>query len=256
LRKINPKGKSNMRLALAITIVITSFMVVLLVPHNHKNVESMTLDQKQEAALRKTDNFLRQNVVLLVGPKGSCTGFQVSGPSGTIYTLTAAHCRILLRGNEILAVNENGTVSILHYIEESPIADLMLLTSLQKTSIHLADEWSSHEHAHSMTHGAGMPSYRTDGELLKLDRVEIAVNSVYTDEDKKNCERLPKYEVVDDFCVMGAYEVITTVPVVGGSSGGPVVNDNGDLVGVAVAGEEKLSALVTLEDIRYFLIGR
>ena len=87
-----------------------------------------TLNQKH---LHSSDAYLRARIVKLVNAEGSsCTGVEVKSPKGNVYTLTAAHCKLLLdSNNQMLAIDEDGMPHVISFIAEDNSADLLILTA-------------------------------------------------------------------------------------------------------------------------------
>lgn len=211
-----------------------------------------------------SDMNLRSYIVKLHDDRGSCTGVEVKTNSGHLYILTASHCRSLVSTGSVLTEAEDKSVDAVHFIAEDPISDLMLLSprSDQKNGIKIADFDYTHEHVHTLTRGGGMPTYRTDGELLSIDSVSFPLNFIMTDEDKKACQQ-PKNSIgkldlgiftIDTLvCFMNVKEQFSNTLIVPGSSGGALLDDNGKLIGIASASGNDFYAFVLLSDIKNFL---
>lgn len=213
---------------------------------------------------RASDTYIRDRVVKLQSKLGSCSGIQVKAPSGHSYILTAAHCRLLVDAtdNSIEVVDEYGIVRKESFIEEDAKSDLMLITNSRNGDIEVAKSVSAHQHLHSLTHGAGFPTYRTDGELLSVRPVQIGMFEIVSKQDEDKCMSMPKYAIITDMmfgesiCILSVNQLFTTVPVVPGSSGGAILDESGSLTGIVSATDGRFSTIVTLDDIHAFLSAR
>ena len=211
--------------------------------------------------LSPSDRSIKDRVVKLAGPEhGSCTGEQVRAPSGVDYILTAAHCRILEKNGSIIVIDEAGHRLMRRVLAEDPTSDLLLLEGLPNvTGLKIAKHAYRSEHLRSFTHGGGMSTYKTEGEAIGVYRDMVMVRILESAKDAEECVSMPKYMVVDmllfKVCVLSVEFMASTVQVIPGSSGGPVVNRSGDLVGVVSALGGPTSYLVRLNDIQDFLAG-
>lgn len=205
----------------------------------------------------RSDKFIRNRVVMLHSNHGSCSGIEIKAPSGKNYILTAGHCKILLENNEVLAENEQGKDIPVHFIAEDSFSDLMLLTARDSNSIPVGRHMYEHQHLHTLTHGRGYPTYRTDGEFLAYQMTDVMVSEIQDPSQEESC-RLSKFKIQDTLfgkiCILHTVQTISTAAVVPGSSGGPLLNDDGQLVGIVSAGgPDSFSTFVSLPDIREFL---
>lgn len=210
------------------------------------------------AALKsKSENHLRSRVVRLVSERGSCSGEQIKAPSGEDYILTAAHCAVLAKDGSIETITEDGKHLLRKVIAKDGYSDLMLLEGVPNMEgIPVADDYDLHEHVRTFTHGRGFATYKTEGELIQIVRVRIPIFI----EDIEKCDT-HKYEVIASFndfalsltCMLSVDEIATNAMTVPGSSGGLVVNDDNELVGVVSEGDGVFGYLVRLSDIQKFL---
>jgi Trypsin-like peptidase domain len=211
----------------------------------------------------KSEKWLRSRVVKLSSPHGMCSGEQVRAPSGVDYILTAAHCKGLAVDGQMLVTDEEG-----HEIERSIIAedeksDLLLLEGLPNmTGLDVASSTAHAEHVRTFTHGANLATHKTQGEMIEYKEVKIPLSLVANDDDRAKCS-MPKNQVLHidglfgpiDVCTIDIIEAATSASIVPGSSGGMLVNDAGQLIGVASCSDGKFGYFVTVSDIKDFLAG-
>ncbi len=208
---------------------------------------------------RGSDEHIRNRVVMLQGNDVSCSGIEIKAPSGQTYILTAAHCRRILDENEMTtAITEDGVRHPTHLVTINIADELMLLTSVDSKSIDIAKQVSMYEHIHTLTHGDRRPTYRTDGTVLDLvDTIQVRL-SVYDEFDEyMMCFDSPKKIETEldglGLCTIQIKSLITTAKVIPGSSGGAVLNEKGELVGIVSNTDGFFSGIVPLDDIHTFL---
>ncbi|CAM6005996.1 unnamed protein product [Sphagnum balticum] len=185
--------------------------------------------------VKASDDYIRDRVVLLHGDPGTCTGVQVIAPSGAVYVLYAAHCAGLAENGHVLALDETGVDYEIEIIDIDEVHDLMLLSSHDLNGIAVAKSLSPHEKIHTITHGQGYPSFRTDGEILEERTEDIAVFRIVTPMGLLKCLSVSNQRVELDpkkkpYCVQSKDMMMSTAPILHGSSGGPAVNDAGELI--------------------------
>lgn len=188
-----------------------------------------------------SDAYVRDAVVLLYGASRTCTGVQVEVAPGVYQVLTAAHCSNLLDDSGmVMARGEHGQEVSLALIAEDDHSDLMLLTGSEIFGhIKVAKKrLKLHDPVHTLTHGAGAPTYRTDGESLDEIRGGFVVSEIFSPEDMKECVLRAKHKVIKGgvfggrYCVLDVMSLRATAAAVLGSSGGPILNAKGELVGI------------------------
>lgn len=186
--------------------------------------------------------------------RGSCSGEQVKAPSGENYILTAAHCLSLASPDKTIRVmTEDGRDLPRRVIAEDEASDLALIEGLPNMEgIQVAKINYRNQPVRTFTHGAGLATYKTEGVLIEERDIMVFIGFL----EPEKCSG-SKYKIIDTFlggaCVMDVREMATTALTVPGSSGGMVVNDSGELVGVVSAGGGGMGWLVTLDHIRSFL---
>lgn len=195
------------------------------------------------------DKFVRSQVVKIVNPEGgSCTGVRIKTKT-KFYILTAAHCYELrtpiytnnyvslpLDGYTVLS-KEGSVLEVLKLVAIDEDVDLMLIESHSGQGLILGKKTTVHEKVHTITHGAGLPLYRTNGELIASE-----------------------YDMSENWFGYphNAVKTITTAFIVPGSSGGPLLNEQDELIGIAVMiwNSPFFSFHTPLSQIKTFLRGR
>ena len=105
--------------------------------------------------------------------------------------------------------------------------------------------------------------HKTEGELMGYQEVDIAVSQIENAYQEAKCILLPKNQAINvdtpfgsvELCMMVLNETAVTASIVPGSSGGMMVNDAGQLIGVASCTDSHFGYFVTLNDIKAFLSG-
>lgn len=211
------------------------------------------------AGCAKVDKESRSKIVKIVGDMGMCSGEQVEAPSGVSYIVTAGHCKGLMGPDGFEITTEDGRHLKRRMIAESTTSDLILLEGVPgMKGFPIAKDSYPGQKIHTLSHGGNMNTYETKGELIQFDIISAPLYAVDTPAKEAECSAMRKTHVAsDDFggkvCMLTVGEIISTAMVVPGSSGGAVLNDNNELVGVVSAGRGEFSAFVTLYDIGMFL---
>ena len=209
-------------------------------------------------AYKASDLYLRNRVFKLTGNGASCSGVQVTAPTGKVYVLTAGHCAALVVEGKVYASGESGQSYVLDFIEEDQFSDLMLLSAPPGPGVSIASGLDKHEHVRTLTHGRGMPTYRTDGEYVMLDFSTVPLFPILSFNDQYKCNQVKEQVIIDSFtgvreCALVTFQSITTADVIPGSSGGPLFDDDGKLAGIVSATDGKFSSFVTISDMVAFL---
>jgi CBS-domain-containing membrane protein len=191
---------------------------------------------------------------MLTGNGMECSAIEVKAPSGKNYTMSAGHCAPMAVNEYIMATREDGSQIMIKVLKVDAERDLMLLEAADEKSIDVANSEKFHQHIHTLTHGHGMPTYRTDGELLKDVDIKIE-DPIGSEEEMKKCKNI----VVGAFemdCELKLHVIMSTAQVLPGSSGGAILNKQGQLVGIVSCTDGFFSGFVMLKDIQEMLKAR
>jgi len=205
------------------------------------------------------DKIIPTKVVQLISEQGTCSGEQVKAPSGKSYVLTAAHCKGIGKDGVFKAKDDNNGISFLHLIAEDDASDLLLLEGLKDVDgLPVADDVKPGQTIHTYTHGSSLDTYKTSGVVIQEKEASVPMHPVFTQEEIDRCQASKKsvfVPILPTFgqCVMYTPFNFSTAFVAPGSSGGPVVNSGGELVGVVSASGNGYSLFVTLKAIKLFL---
>lgn len=205
------------------------------------------------------DTYVPKKVVQLVSSKGSCSGIHVDIGDRT-YILSASHCLPLQndRGEILVKDDEMSEPIPRRVLDEDENSDLILLEALPgRSGLDIADNAYFKEKLYSYTHGRGYATHKTEGSYIQNEVVDIIISL-----DPDDCDlSKPKYKIIKvnllffelSACALHTDSMVSEMPTAPGSSGGPVVNKYGDLVGIVFAGGGGYSFFVTLTDIQNFV---
>lgn len=239
---------------LKLLIYIGIAIMIIGIMHPHKKFEH-----------KKDEKYIRDRIVKITNSEGQCSGVIVKANSGKNYILTAAHCALLFKDAPATVEFEDKVVSKEMIIKEDERSDLLIVSlSRDIDGLKIADKIKVYEHVHSSTHGLGMPTYRTDGDYIGDRLIEVPLGPADTIEQVLGCVS-PKQKVHDfvfygmpiRVCFMSTVQQITTAHIVPGSSGGAMLNDAQELVGIVSTSEgDMFGNTVTLHDIQEFMRDR
>lgn len=186
-------------------------------------------------------------VVRLTGiDGGSCSGVQVTAPSGVDYILSAGHCLVLQKDGVILAESPGKAPIPRRVILESDHTDLLLLEGMPGLKgAELGRTPGRNSEIYAITHGAGFDHYSSRGEVVQEKTISVLDYVIESDEQREACGKSKKrivekaqfliFEV--DGCFLRVRSFVTTLnAIAGGSSGGPAFDATGKLIGIVFAG--------------------
>lgn len=227
---------------LALLLVFTSGYTVIKAPEWHNQYIRAVVGSQ---VVKLTDKS---------GRSGG-TGFSLQMPSGEVLTMTNAHvCELEHRGT--IYARQLRKIYPMTVIEKSTKADLCLLSGMPgMPGLEVADSVSIGQDIQIIGHPALMPLAVEKGQLLGYEKVMVLAHEgpCETEGGMFKTEMSLFGEVCTEQFVAG----LTTVVVLGGNSGSPVINWKGDVVGVLFAGPGPDGAnwgvIVPLEALRDFI---
>lgn len=217
-----------------------------------------------------SEAYIRERVVKIMDKNGfKCTGEQVRAPSGKDYILTAAHCKGDKKpGDEMLILDSKDKLTFVKVLEEDDKSDLLLLEGLPNLKgLPIAIKpHKKGDHIRTFTHGQGLDTFKTEGEVIERRLLDVPFFEILSFDDLNECQG-QKYMVAPTLtfdnriamvCNLFTSLLITSAKAYPGSSGGPAVNDAGELMGVVSSYfvDSKFSMLTDELEINRFLKNR
>jgi len=204
---------------------------------------------------------------------GGGTGYHIKAPSGKTYIMTNRHVCEMMPENEIFVNSPSGAVYAKKIIERDTNTDLCLVEGLDGVSgLDLSSGRLSYgQTVAAIGHPELLPVTMTMGEVIGPESVNIGLGIIGRDLTQEAClkynnRNIQTYGLGQGGLLLGMVEVctehvnaiVTTVPIYHGSSGSPVVNFWGKVVGTMFAiGEEGFwGRFVTATSIKDLLKGR
>ena len=197
---------------------------------------------------------------------GGGTGFQVEAASGKSFVITNDHvCEVSTDKQTMVAIDESGNSYKLKILQKSDYSDLCILEGVPNLSgLKLGSNVSLGDIVEAVGHPSLLPLTTAKGEVIAVTDVDILhawiKEDIYMDGiDESECSK-PKNEITRSgggrlACLditKGAYQ--TNMVIRPGSSGSPVVNSWGNVVGVAFAGDRyNWGCFVSLNDLKHIL---
>jgi S1-C subfamily serine protease len=196
------------------------------------------------------------NVFRMLRPSNSQsggTGFVINTPSGHRYLMSNRHVCDVAENGKLIAEQE-GENTPTRVISTTEKTDLCLLEAPKgKPGLTLAEETKIYDRVFIIGHPYLNPITITSGHFNSKDW--ITVSYCYRGQARAVVSPFDLMdEVFNTNCVKSVYAYFTSAHAAPGNSGSPVVNTEGQVVGVLFAGSPTdLSFVVPLSDIKKFL---
>lgn len=175
-------------------------------------------------------------VVMLTDKTGRMggTGFALQMPSGEVLTMTNAHICELEKKTRIYAHVGRKKIP-LEIVESSKAVDLCLLSGIPSMSgLDVADKVAVGQEIGIVGHPALMPLAVNRGHLLGYEKVIVLAAEGPCEEEGGMFKTEESW--MGPVCTEQFNAGLTTVIVLGGNSGSPVIDFYGNVVGVLFAG--------------------
>lgn len=193
------------------------------------------------------------------------TGFHVIAPSGRPYIVTNRHvCENSTDGTVVI---DTGTYKIRKKIlYEDSLHDLCLIQNVYPNGLYLAHGVAQGQIVSAIGHPKGFDITMTSGEVVGYDPISINTRIQNVDQENK-CKKWKNNTVnmVNDdsgqtveVCTTTEAGLITTATIHPGSSGSPVVDNDGNVIGVMFCtdSDDNWGRAVPLQYLKAFLKGR
>lgn len=204
-----------------------------------------------QAGLKKTYRLLEPQ-----RQKRGGTGFLIETPAGSQYLLTNRHVCLLHTQGRLIAERE-GTQEVVRVLAVTDDADLCILTSpaSSERGFKLALRADMYERVYILGHPHLNPISISTGHFNYADFAPI---NYCLSGGPRYAPRVP-YDSENPLlpgCMRSVWSYFTDAYSQPGNSGSPVLNNDGEVVGVLYAGGDGVSLVVPLAEVQAFLEGR
>lgn len=189
-----------------------------------------------------------------------CTAFNVRVPSGAKFMVTNEHCSALAENGLVRAHYTDGRTALVRLIEVSAKTDLSLFQAVPDApALEIANWHNLYARLNVVGHPRLAKNTYSEGRVVGRDFVDIVEQSIPL--DKCVGPRLMVRNITIFFgikipmCVKSTEAIQTSVVIYGGNSGSPVMDDDGQVVGVMFAGDTTTNygSMVPLDALNDFI---
>lgn len=209
------------------------------------------------------EDVLSESVVYIVNKAQNMggTGFHVKSPSGAKYIMTNGHVCSDVGENGLLYIKfkEDEQPTPRRIIEESPLTDLCLVEAMPNGKPLFLDVANPEPFnvLHAVGHPNLLPLTLTEGRAIgpKQSLIPLFLGTDHCDSPKHKKGEVPLFMFMVPACFLNITSIATTIQIMGGSSGSPVLNQSGKVAGVAFAATSELgwALIIPITDVNKFL---
>lgn len=265
-KKSNTVNKESMRKKLIKKLPVLLAIIALFLTFNYfKNFE-----QNQYSTLRASVAGKVVRVLDPVSGRSGGTGFHVKAKSGKTYILTNHHVCMVAgpqakKGDGVLVIGASGQPTFKKIVAIYPLHDLCLIEPIAGIEgLDVASKLSYGQLIYSVGHPLLNPLTMTKGEASSIGLQQFMWGEPGIKQEDCNGSSfmfipldvaIREFGQINSMCVRQLSTILTTVQILPGNSGSPIVNSNGEVSGVVFLGTNGLgwAGIIPVEEVKSFL---